>query len=137
MATTLAKREGFELPETVRRFFAGDWESPSLRVEEFEDGDTHVVRVEAPGIDPEKDVEVSMTEGVLHLQVERREQSEHTDKSTYRSEFRYGSFSRDIVLPPGSLESEVRAEYRDGVLEVRMPLAAERTSTIKVPVSRS
>jgi HSP20 family molecular chaperone IbpA len=31
----------------------------------------------------------------------------------------------------------VKAEYRDGVLEVRMPLAAERTSTIKVPVSRS
>jgi HSP20 family protein len=43
MTATPLKREGFELPEPVRRFFAGEWDSLGLRVEEYEDGDTYAV----------------------------------------------------------------------------------------------
>ena len=95
----LAKRERFEMPEPVRRFFDGDWDTPALRVDEFRDGGSLVVRAELPGIDPEKDVDVSVSDGVLHIQAERQEKTEHKDKDGYRTEFRYGSFTRDIALP--------------------------------------
>ena len=60
-----------------------------------------------------------MSDGVLHIRAERRERTEHKDKGGYRTEFRYGSFTRDIPLPGGSQDADVSASYRDGVLEVR------------------
>lgn len=133
----IAKRERFEMPEPVRRFFEGDWDTPTMRVEEFRDGQNLVVKAEMPGIDPEKDVDISVSEGVLHIQAQREEKTEHKGKDGYRSEFRYGSFLRDIALPRGCKEEEVTASYRDGVLEVRVPVPEQPESTKKVPVVRS
>lgn len=136
MAAGAARRDRFELPDSVRRFFEGDWDSAALRVEEYQDGSTLVVKAEMPGIDPEKDVDISVTDGVLHIQAERQETSEHKDKGGYRTEFRYGSFSRDIPLPSGSKDSDVSASYRDGVLEVRVPVAERPETTSKIQVTR-
>jgi HSP20 family protein len=133
----IAKRERFEMPEPVRRFFEGDWDAPTLRVEEFRDGGILVVKAEMPGIDPEKDVDVSVSDGVLHIQAERQEKTEHKEKDGYRSEFRYGSFMRDIVLPRGVKEEDVTASYRDGVLEVRVPVPEAADEPKKVPIARS
>ena len=133
----IAKRERFEMPEPVRRLFEGDWDTPALRVEEFRDGGNLVVKAEMPGIDPEKDVDVSVSDGVLHIQAERQEKTEHKDKDGYRSEFRYGSFMRDIVLPRGVKEEDVTASYRDGVLEVRVPVPEGSEEPKKVPIARS
>jgi HSP20 family protein len=107
--------------EPIRRFLDGDLTMSSIRVEQFLDGNTLVVRAEVPGIDPEKDVDVSVADGVLHIKAEREEQSEQKSKTGYRSEFRYGSFTRTIALPPGAREEDVTASYKDGVLEVRAP----------------
>ncbi|HSP52559.1 MAG TPA: Hsp20/alpha crystallin family protein, partial [Cryobacterium sp.] len=128
----IAKRERFEMPEPVRRFFEGDWDTPVLRVEEFRDGGNLVVKAEMPGIDPEKDVDVSVSDGVLHIEAQRREKTELKDKDGYRTEFRYGSFTRDIALPRGVKEEDVTASYRDGVLEVRVPVpeAAEEPKKV-------
>lgn len=133
----LAKRERFEMPEPVRRFFEGDWDTPALRVEEFRDGGSLVVRAELPGIDPEKDVDVSVSDGVLHIQAERQEKTENKDKDGYRTEFRYGMFTRDIALPRGVKEEDVTASYRDGVLEVRVPVPEGAEEPKKVPIARS
>ncbi|TFC77646.1 Hsp20/alpha crystallin family protein [Cryobacterium cheniae] len=133
----IAKRERFEMPEPVRRFFEGDWDTPAMRVEEFRDGGNLVVKAEMPGIDPEKDVDVSVSDGVLHIQAERQEKTEHKDKDGYRTEFRYGSFTRDIVLPRGVKEEDVTASYRDGVLEVRVPVPEGSEVPKKVTVARS
>jgi len=133
----LARRERFEMPDTVRRFFEGDWETPTLKVEEYQDGNTLVVKAEMPGIDPDKDVDISISDGMLHIQAEREEKSEHKDKSGYRSEFRYGSFTRDISLPAGCKEEDVKATYRDGVLEVRVPVPERSATASKVPVTRA
>lgn len=111
-----------EVLEPIRRFLDGDLPMvPSMKVEQYLDGNTLVVRAEVPGIDPDQDVEVSVSEGMLHIKAERQEKSEHKGKSGYRSEFRYGSFSRSVTLPPGSKEEDITATYRDGVLEVRAP----------------
>ena len=108
--------------EPIKRFLDGDLTmTPSIKVEQFVDGSTLVVRAEVPGIDPDKDMDVSVSEGMLHIRAEREEQTEHRSKTGYRSEFRYGSFTRSIALPPGAREEDVTATYRHGVLEVRAP----------------
>lgn len=137
MAGGVSRRDRFELPDSVRRFFEGDWESPALRVEEYQDGNTLVVKAELPGIDPDSDVEISVADGVLHIQAERKETTEHKDKNGYRTEFRYGSFTRDIPLPNGSQDTDVSASYRDGVLEVRVPIAERPEHKAKIPVTRA
>jgi HSP20 family protein len=117
----LSKWTPSDVLEPFRRFLEGDLTMSSIRVEQFLDGNTLVVRAEVPGIDPEKDVDVSVAEGMLHIKAEREEKSEQKSKTGYRSEFRYGSFTRTIALPPGAREEDVTASYRDGVLEVRAP----------------
>ena len=136
MAGGVPRRDRFELPDSVRRFFEGDWESAALRVEEDQDGSTLVVKAEMPGIDPDKDVDISVSDGVLHIRAERQETAEHREKGGYRTEFRYGSFARDIPLPSGSKDSDVSASYRDGVLEVRVPVAERSETTSKIQVTR-
>ena len=110
-------------------------EKDLLRVEEFSEDGALVVRAEMPGIDPEKDVEISMHDGMLHIRAERRDVSEHKDKAEYRSEFHYGMFERTLPLPAGVTEGDVTATYKDGILEVRMPKAKDAL-TVTVPVTR-
>ncbi len=118
----LSKWTPSEMLEPVRRFLDGDLTiAPSIKIEQFQEGNTLVVRAEVPGIDPDKDVDVSVSEGVLNISVEREEKSEHKSKNGYRSEFRYGSSMRSIALPAGAKEEDITATYKDGVLEVRAP----------------
>jgi HSP20 family protein len=127
--------------EPIRRFLDGDLTmSTSIRVEQFMDGNSLVVRAEVPGIDPEKDVDVSVADGMLHIKAEREEKSEHKSKTGYRSEFRYGSFTRSVALPPGAREEDVTASYKDGVLEVRAPAPQQVPSaagTRKIQIEHS
>lgn len=128
-----------EVLEPIRRFLDGDLTMSSIRVEQFMDGNALVVRAEVPGLDPEKDVDVSVAGGMLHIKAEREEKTEHKSKSGYRSEFRYGSFSRSVPLPPGAREEDVTASYKDGVLEVRAPAPeqAPATGTRKIEIDHS
>jgi HSP20 family protein len=133
-AVSLVRREHFEFPELWRRFL--DVETDSwLRVEEFVEGSTLVVRAELPGIDPDKDVELTITDGVLQVRAHREEKSEHKGKDAYRSEFRYGSFVRSFALPEGMNEDDVVASYRDGILEVRIPVSEIKPVTTRIPVT--
>jgi HSP20 family protein len=139
---TMLERSHFGLdlmwPERWRRMFdrvdadLGGW----LRVEEFTDADTLVVRAELAGIDPDKDVEVTVTGGMLHIRAERTEKKEDTSKEGYRSEFRYGTFERDVLLPEGVTADDVAATYADGILEVRVPMPkATKPEVAKIAVT--
>jgi HSP20 family protein len=110
-----------------------------LRIEEYADGDDWVIRAELPGIDPERDAEVSVDNGVLTVAAERREESTEGDegKPGYRSEFRYGSYRRSLRLPPDVTVDDVTATYADGILEVRVPRSVERPKPAKVAVTRA
>jgi HSP20 family protein len=109
-----------------------------LRVEEFHDGDTLVVRAELPGIDPDKDVEITSDDGVVRIHGHHEEKTERKEKRGYRSEFRYGDFEREITLPKGATAEDVKASYNDGILEVRIPCPEQAESTpTKVPISRT
>lgn len=134
----IPRRDRFDFPEPFRRFFEGDWDASVLRVEEYRDSDAMVVRAELPGIDPEEDVDVTVSDGVLHIRGERREKAGHKDKADYRSEFRYGSFARNITLPSGCRQEDVSASYTDGVLEILVPVPQQPgPSETKVKVTRS
>ncbi len=107
-----------------------------FRVEEFVDGDQMVVRAEMPGLDPEKDVDIQVLDGELRIRAERREKKEEREKGRYRSEFRYGSFTRTVPLGADIDEDDVKATYKDGILEVRLPIDKEKAAAKKVPVQR-
>lgn len=108
-----------------------------MKVEEFVEGDTVVIRAELPGIDPEKDVEISVADGIMHLQAVRRERSEEERPEGYRSEFRYGSLERRFRLPQGTTEQDIKATYQDGILEVRVPAPKQVKPAAKIPIARS
>lgn len=109
----------------------------TIPVEEFVDGDTLLVRAELPGIDPEQDVEIIVSDNMLHLQAERHQDVQAMGANGLaRQEFHYGSFSRSIPLPAGAKEDDIEAHYNDGILEVRMPVDMKKWSSRTVPVER-
>ncbi|GAA2473675.1 Hsp20/alpha crystallin family protein [Streptomyces longisporus] len=101
-----------------------------IRIEEHLADETYVLRAELPGIDPAKDVEITVAEGVLTLRAERSEET--TQK--HRTEFRYGTFARSVRLPAGAKGDEATAEYKDGVLTVTIPVPETKTGTKTIPV---
>lgn len=99
------------------------WMHDMIRIDEFREDSTLVVRAELPGIDPDQDVDLTVGDGMLHISAQRRtEEKEEEGKGFLRREMRYGSFSRTLPLPEGVTESDVSANYKDGILEVRISL---------------
>lgn len=103
-----------------------------IRVEEFARDGYYVIRAELPGVDPDRDISVQVDEGILTIQAERRE--EHHEQG--RSEFRYGTFTRRLPLPPGADESRVSARYEAGILEVTAPTGEKRSEVREIPIQR-
>ncbi len=106
--------------------------APYIRVEDFMEDDTYVLRAELPGIDPDKDVQVSLDNDVLTIRGERR--AEQRDRE--RHEFHYGTFTRSVQLPSGTKADDISAQYRDGVLELRVPINTEHPQPLAIPVKR-
>ncbi|GAU69808.1 small heat shock protein [Streptomyces sp. NBRC 110611] len=108
-------------------------ETHPIRIEESQEGDTYTVRAELPGVDPDKDVEITLDRsGVLTIHAERTEE----EKSKEHSEFRYGSFTRSITLPEGVKEEDISASYDKGILTVTAPLGERTTTTRRIEVSK-
>jgi HSP20 family protein len=122
----------FDLPDVWKDLF----DDSDMKVEEFRENGTLVVRAEMPGIDPDKDVEITVTDHMLHLRAERRSEQRTEDTKGFRSEFRYGSFGRTVRLPAGASEADVEASYNDGILEVRIPVDEGDASAKKIPITR-
>ena len=97
------------LPFTAARAF---------RVEDYVQEGNYVLRAELPGLDPEKDVEVSVEDGTLTIHAERHEEQEEPN----RSEFRYGSLTRSVTLPKGADTEHISASYDKGILQVTVPV---------------
>lgn len=136
-----------DMPD-MRRWFDAlpTWFTPfeMLRLEEEMVDDMFVVRAEMPGIDPDKDADIWIADGTLHIKVERTremkddklEKAEKGMDVTFRSEFSYGSFHRAVVLPKGVGVDEVTASYKDGVLEVKVPMRTADENVAKVTITK-
>ncbi len=95
-----------------------------------------VVRIDLPGVDP-KDIKVKFEEGELVVVGERKAEKEIKEEGYYRKEATYGVFERHMTLPKGIKESEIKAEYDKGVLEIsvpRMPKTEALPKAKEIPV---
>jgi HSP20 family protein len=79
-----------------------------------------VVRADLPGLDP-KDIQVTIENDVLMIEGDRKREKEIKEESFYRREATFGRFIRRIALQPGLKPEDMKATYRNGVLEVRLP----------------
>jgi HSP20 family protein len=91
-------------------------------IEAFQRQGKLVIQADLPGLQAD-DVTVEINDGVLTLSGERCEEQEVEQSDVRRTERRYGRFTRSIALPEGARTEEVQASFRNGVLEISVPLS--------------
>ena len=96
--------------------------TPAVDIEET--ADEFVLRADLPGM-AQKDVKVNLMGDTLTIRGERKQESERKDGGMHRTERIYGGFERSFRLGTPVRADKVKAQYRDGVLEVRVPKAEE------------
>ncbi len=128
-------RQLSRLHDEIDRLFEepfGGWLSPTTplfegwlpAVDVYEDKDNVFVKAELPGMKKE-DIAVSVSGNMLHISGERKEEAEHKDAGSYRSERYFGSFQRSLPLPEPVEADKIHAEYKDGVLTITCPKTEE------------
>jgi HSP20 family protein len=98
---------------------ATDMWAPQIEV--FQRENELVIRADLPGMN-RNDITVDVTDEVATIQGERRQETEEEREGIYRTERAYGSFYRAIPLPEGAITEQANATFRDGVLEITMPV---------------
>jgi HSP20 family protein len=120
------------------RFFLDRW-MPSLLGEKSdwvpafdirEDENKYVVHADLPGVDV-KDLDVSLSDGILTVNGEKRHEHDDRGESYHRIERSYGSFSRSFRIPEEVNMKRVDASHRDGVLTITLPKAGTQKSKKK------
>lgn len=101
------------------RFFSG---ISGPRVDVYQTENEVVVKAEIPGVSKE-DMDIYIDEGTIKLSGQTKKENEFKDENAYRTERYYGSFSRTIPLPVEVKYEEAKAEYRDGILSIKVPKA--------------
>jgi len=97
------------------------------KVDVSETDDHVIVKAEVPGMD-KKDINVTMSDGILTIRGEKKQEKEE-EKENYRFvERRYGSFSRSLRVPNGVDGNKIEAGYKDGVLKVVIPKSGSEKS---------
>ena len=99
----------------------GNW-APAVDI--FEQDGNIVLKAELPGVDA-KDVDIRVENNVLSLRGERKFSSEVKRESYHRVERAYGSFSRSFTLPSVVDTDKIKADYKDGILQVTLPQKEE------------
>lgn len=101
------------------------------RVDVSEKKDAYEINAELPGID-KKDIDVTLENGILSISAEsRQEDKEEKEGRVIRQERRYGKFVRSFNVGTDVKEKDIKADFKDGVLHLRVPKSEE-----KAPVSR-
>jgi HSP20 family protein len=132
---SMMRRLSEEMDRNFGRFFGreegGSFWSPAIEVSQTE-GQLRV-HAELPGLNPE-DVHVEVANDQLIIQGERKYEQEEKNKGVYRSERRYGRFYRAIPLPEGTTAEQAKAQFKNGVLEISLPLPQQKTSRRQIPI---
>ena len=111
----------------------GAW-APAVDI--YEKGTDVVLKAELPGLDP-KDVDIRIENNVLTLKGERKIEDEIKQENYHRVERSYGSFTRSFTLPSTVDTTNVKADYKDGVLRITLPKREEaKPKQIQVDITR-
>lgn len=161
-APELVKHPLVTLREQMDRVFdefMGDWRLPSLtrdfwdfepfpaplsrrgmvdvRFDVSESDDAVELTAELPGID-EKDIELTLSDGMLVIKGQKKAETETKERDYYLSERRYGSFMRSMRVPETVDDTRIKASFDKGVLKVSMPKRAEaKAKKKKIAISKS
>lgn len=108
----------------------GGW-SPAIEVSQREG--KYSIQAELPGLEP-NDVKVEIENDSVVIQGERRSESEEKTGEVQRSERQYGYFYRSIPLPEGANPEQAQARFRNGVLEVTVPVSEQQSNRRSIPV---
>jgi HSP20 family protein len=112
----------------------GGLEVRAPAVDLFEEKDDIVVKVELPGMDKD-DIEVNLTDSTLTIKGEKKKEEEVKEENYYRCERSHGGFVRNIELPKAVHADKVKASFKNGILEVRVPKTEEaKSKEIKVKI---
>ncbi|MBW4605964.1 MAG: Hsp20/alpha crystallin family protein [Hassallia sp. WJT32-NPBG1] len=100
---------------------------------ELEDTDNNVIlRLSIPGVEA-KDLNIRVTQQVVAISGEKRQDNQTENGSSFRSEFRYGKFQRVIPLPVAIENNKVQAQFKDGILTLTLPKVIEaRNQVVKI-----
>ena len=104
---------------------------PTVDISEMENG--FEIRAELPGV-TESDVNVSVTDNLLTIKGEKRQEKETDNKNYHRLERRYGSFQRSFTLPRNVETADIKAGYKDGVLTLTIP-KVEAAKPTEIPIT--
>jgi len=121
----------FPFSRSSELFANGGW---APRVDVSENDNAFVIKAEIPGVSKD-DVKVTLDNGVLTLQGERRQEREDKGWRFHRMERSYGHFMRSFSLPSNVDESHLKASFHNGLLEVDIPKLEQASSqALQVPV---
>lgn len=131
--------QGFSFPNFLRTDFPPfrmefdkvEW-VPQIEV--LQNNEQFMVRADLPGLTKD-DVNVEVTDDLLTLSGERKEEKEEKREGFYRSERSYGSFYRQIPLPEGAKTENATATFKKGVLEITIPAPKAELSTRKLEIT--
>ena len=139
MSTVSLRRRPMSLFPELSELFAGFPSLAQVRSrlrcaldapeDEMKEG-RYVVRAEMPGVDPAKDIDITVRDGQLTIKAERSEKKDFDG----RSEFSYGSFVRTVSLPAGADEDDIKATYDQGILTVSVGISEPKPAERRVPV---
>jgi HSP20 family molecular chaperone IbpA len=139
MSTLSVQRQPRSLFPELAELFAGfpsvtglrpAFDTRVMRLEDEMNDGRYVVRAEMPGVDPAKDIDITVRDGQLTIKAERSEKKEFNG----RSEFSYGSFARTVSLPAAADEDTIEASYDKGILTVSMAISEPKPVERRVQV---
>jgi HSP20 family protein len=111
-------------PSWLPRLRMPEFEEITPTVDIFEEGHDIVMKAELPGMKRE-DIEVNITDDIITLSGEKRKEEKIEKKNYHRLERSYGSFVRSFRLPTEVETEQVKAQFKDGILEIRVPKTEE------------
>jgi len=123
MIDRYARSLGWPMNGELELFSKQDW-APNVDISETDK--ELIFRADVPDVKKE-DVKVSIENGVLSIQGEKKHEKEETEKKYHRVERYYGKFSRSFTLPSYVDESKIEATFKNGVLNLHIPKIAEST----------
>jgi HSP20 family protein len=121
-----AFRKPFSLssPRWFPRIRIAETEETMPSIDIFEENNDVVVKAELPGIKKE-DIDVSISDGAIRISGEKKKEEKIERKNYYWEERSYGSFTRSLQLPVDVETDKAKAQFKDGVLEIRIPKTKE------------
>jgi HSP20 family protein len=125
--------QAFESSGLSRRSGAGQMATWSPAVDVFERDGNLVIHAELPGLNKD-DVKVEMIDGALVIRGESKREHEEQRQGLYRCERSHGAFYRVIPLPEGANLDQARAQFKNGVLEVSIPVPQSQRNRREIPV---